>query len=247
MDKSIQAPIEPEAVKVNDIEPQVEESNASELSCTICVCRNIRSNKYFIVVDTAQDDKFKLVTPKNEILMLQSNLFSEPEDMDELLLRKAGLLSEEQLDCYYRYIEEQEKELSESVSNIAFKHSGAEPEYVKTYRSMLNNADSMPSKMHRIVAERKSIKWYGLVEQLTKHGYAGRGGSLTASLKVLEIDGYLQVEGTGDGKLISYARAIERTGTDKASIRTMKELDKILKTMTEEQKKLFLEKIKELL
>lgn len=243
MDKWTQTPREQEAVKVNDIETQVKESNGSELSWTICVCKNIRSGKYFIVIDTTQDDKLKLVTPRNEIRMLQSSLFSEPEDMDENLLRKRGLLNEEQLDSYYRYIDEQEKELSESASHTAFKHGGAEPEYVRTYRSMLNNADTMPSKMHRIVEERKHIKWYKLVEELTKHGYVGRGGSLAASLKVLENDGYLQVEGTGDDKLISYGRAIDRTGTDKTSIKIMKELDKFFNGMTKEHKEIFLEKI----
>lgn len=247
MDKWTQTPKEPETVKVNGIENQLEESNGSEISCTICVCSNNRSGKYFIVIDTTQDDKLKLVTPKNEILMLQSNLFSEPEDVDEILLREGGLLNEEQLDSYYRYIDEQEKELSEGAIHTAFKHGGVEPEYVRTYRSMLNNANSMPSTMHRIVEERKHLKWYELVEQLTKHGYVGRGGSLTASLKVLEIDGYLQVDGTGDGKSLSYARAIERTGTDNTAQKKMKDLDKLLKRMTEEQKELLLEKLKQLL
>jgi hypothetical protein len=153
-------------------------------------------------------------------------------------------LNEEQIAAYYKYIEEYENELSEGVTQTGFNHGGAEPEYVRTYRGMLNNANSMPSTMHRIVEERKHIKWSELVEQLTKHGYIGRGGSLAASLKVLEIDGYLQVEGTGNSKSISYTRAIERTGTDKTSHNKMNELGKLFKRMTEEQKASFLEELK---
>lgn len=226
---------------------QSEESKTSAMSCDICVCSNNKTGKYFIVIDSTQETVMTLVTPVCTILPLQSSLFSEPEDVDENILRETGLLNEEQIAAYYRYIEEHEKELSEGVTQTGFNHGGAEPEYVRTYRGMLNNAHSMPSTMHRIVEERKHIKWSELVEQLTKHGYIGRGGSLTASLKVLEIDGYLQVEGTGNSKSISYIRAIERTGTDKTSHKKMNELDKLLKRMTEEQKALFLEKIKQLL
>lgn len=216
----------------------------SEMACDLCVCSNNKSGKYFIVIDSSQDTIMTLVTPECTILPLRKNLFSEPEDMDENILREIGLLNEEQIAVYYKYIEEYENELSEGVTQTGFNHGGAEPEYVRTYRCMLNNANSMPSTMHRIVEERKHIKWSELVEQLIKHGYIGRGGSLAASLKVLEIDGYLQVEGTGNSKSISYTRAIERTGTDKTSHNKMNGPVKLFKRMTEEQKALFLEELK---
>ena len=221
-----------------------EELKTSTMPCDICVCSNNKTGKYFIVIDSTQETVMTLVTPAYKILQLQSSLFSESEYMDENILLQTGLLHENQIAAYYRYIEDYEKEC---VPQTGLNQSGVEPEYVRTYRNMLSNYNSMPSTMHRIVEERKHIKWYELVEQLTKHGYVGTGGSLTASLKVLEIDGYLQVEGAGNGKSISYIRAIERTGTNKTSHKKLNELDKLLKRMTEEQKALFLVRSKQLL
>lgn len=224
----------------------LEESKKSEIPCGICVCRNNKTGKYFIVLDCTQDTVMTLVTPVSTILPLQCNLFSEPEDMDENILRETGLLSEEQISAYYRYIEEHEKELSEVATQTGFKHSGAEPEYVKTYRKALENPKSMPSTMHRIIEERGRIKWYELKEQLTKHGYLGTGGSPTASLRILELDGYVQVEGVGESKSISYDRAIERTATEKISLKKMDEINKLIARMTDEDKARFLEKLKQL-
>jgi hypothetical protein len=219
------------------------------MSCDICVCRNNQTGKYFIVIDSTQDTVITLVTPISTILPLKSILFSEPEDMDENSLREAGLLSEEQLSAYYRYIEEHEKELAESSTQTGFKHGGAEPEYIRTYRRLLGNPHSMPSTMHRIIEERGRIKWYELKAQLTKYGYLATGGSPAASLGVLKLDGYVQVEGTGDSKSISYGRAIERKVADKTSRKATNEFDKFCERnhITEEQKKILIKKLSELL
>lgn len=220
---------------MNDLS-QHDEIKTLAMLCDICVCKNIKTGKYFIVIDCSQDTVMTLVTPVSTILTLESNLFSEPEDMDENVLRETGLLSEEQLSAYYRYIEEYEEVLEKNATGTGFVHGSDEPEYVRTYRKMLNNADSMPSIMHRIVEERREIKWYELAEQLTKHGYVKNSGSRTASLNVLERDGYLKVKGTGDNKSISYVRAIERTVSEKIPHNKINELNKLIKRLTKEQR-----------
>ena len=68
-------------------------------------CKNKRTGKYFVYIEDRPDGKFLLVTPRAEIKSLDPSLFDEPDEQnpDDLLSR--GLLNEQQLRRYHKFIE----------------------------------------------------------------------------------------------------------------------------------------------
>lgn len=79
-----------------------------------------------------------------------------------------------------------------------------EPEYIRTYREALANPDSLPSKMKKHIEEVGAITWGDLkrvcVERL---GYKSEtSGSIGASLRVLQLDGHVEIMGRGEDRTI---------------------------------------------
>lgn len=167
----------------------------------IPVCKNIKSGKYFIVLDDYDNDEILLVTPSCETKRLEKSLFNDIEQKDITELMRDHHLTPDQVDIYNEYINDKEKETDVAAPRPT---NGIEPEYIRTYRKMLNNRHTMPSTMLRIIKDNGEIKWVDLIEKLTNFGYVGTGGSLGASLRVLYIDGYVDVHGTGDYKTVIY-------------------------------------------
>ncbi len=83
-----------------------------------------------------------------------------------------------------------------------------EPEYIKIYREMLKNPDSLPSRMKKFIDDVGSMAWRDLkracVQQLGCKSETS--GSIGASLRVLELEGHVNVSGRGEGRRISSAR-----------------------------------------
>jgi hypothetical protein len=188
---------------------QNEVTNHSEVVNEIPVCKNIKSSKTFIVLDDINDDEILLVTPLRETKTLRKEYFTDYEYKDFNELLKNHLIESEQIDIYTKYINDIEKDADIEAPKPS---NGTEPEYVRTYRNMLKNSYSMPSIMLRIIKDYSEIKWVDLVEELTRYGYVGTGGSLGASLRVLYLDGYVDVHGAGDYKSVKYL-ADRTTGT----------------------------------
>ncbi|NQV15885.1 hypothetical protein HQ531_10545, partial [bacterium] len=60
-----------------------------------------------------------------------------------------------------------------------------------------------PSRMLQCIKNEPGITWIRLKTTLKdKYGYSETGGGISASLRVLLIDGYISIEGTGDNKRI---------------------------------------------
>lgn len=85
---------------------------------------------------------------------------------------------------------------------------GDEPEYIETYRKMLINPGSLPSKMRKHIDEVGSITWRDLQRVcVERFGCKSEtSGSIGASLQVLRLDGHVRVRGRGNGKKIFSAR-----------------------------------------
>lgn len=180
----------------------VDESTTYKIINNILVCKNIKSGKYFIVID---EDNSKLITPESKTIQTSFNLFTEPEELDEYKLLEDGRLTKAQVDLYYCELEKNEQALISYADGHKKKHSnGIEPQYIGTYRNMLSNPNTMPSIMLRIVKKYNKIMWIEVIELLVKnYGYKGTGGSLNASLIMLSIDGRVKVDGVGDSRVVS--------------------------------------------
>ena len=77
-----------------------------------------------------------------------------------------------------------------------------DPEYIVKYRNMLKNPDSITSKMLTIIKNSGAITWKNLKKKLMlEYGYKD-SGSFGASLRLLELDKYIEIDGKGDDKLI---------------------------------------------
>lgn len=95
-----------------------------------------------------------------------------------------------------------ERDLGEAASRQ--KRPQNEPGYVVSYRAMLNNPASLPSRMKEYIESLGVVKWGELkkacVERLGCKSQTS--GSIGASLRVLELDGLVRIEGKGDNKRI---------------------------------------------
>jgi len=78
------------------------------------------------------------------------------------------------------------------------------PKYIENYRKLLKNPDTLPSRIKQYIDQVGSINWRELkkicVEKLGCESEAS--GSIGASLKVLELDGYVTITGWGEDKKI---------------------------------------------
>jgi hypothetical protein len=82
--------------------------------------------------------------------------------------------------------------------------AGSEPEYIKTYREMLNNPASLPSRMKKYIDEVGSLSWAELKKACVQRlgCKTETSGSIGASLRVLELDGHVRTTGRSDTKRI---------------------------------------------
>lgn len=84
-----------------------------------------------------------------------------------------------------------------------------EPPYIEAYRKMLKNPRSLISQMRKHIDDIGKISWAELKNYCIQHlGCKSKeSGSIGASLKVLERDGYIRIEGWGESKRIISLRA----------------------------------------
>lgn len=94
------------------------------------------------------------------------------------------------------------------ATSVRQRSNEAEPPYIERYRKMLPNPNSLPSKIKKYVNERGSVTYSDLKRAcVDKFGCKSESsGSIGASVKVLQTDGYIRVEGYGDYKRISILR-----------------------------------------
>lgn len=80
----------------------------------------------------------------------------------------------------------------------------AQPDYISTYREMLKSPDTLPSRMLRYIANTESVTYGDLKKACVRElgCKSESSGSIGASLKVLELDGYVTIEGWGNWKRI---------------------------------------------
>jgi hypothetical protein len=101
--------------------------------------------------------------------------------------------------------EEQVKFKREPWKNVPpIKGPQKEPSYIIRYRAQLNNPGSLPSKMNKYIEDSGVVTWGDLRRAcVEKLGYKSEtSGSIGASLRVLEIDELVRIEGKGDSKRI---------------------------------------------
>lgn len=78
------------------------------------------------------------------------------------------------------------------------------PGYIEKFRNMLKNPNSLPSKMKKYIDEEGPLSQADLKKACVE--YFGckseTSGSISASLRVLELDGHVRTTGRGDGRMI---------------------------------------------
>jgi hypothetical protein len=86
------------------------------------------------------------------------------------------------------------------------KSISKEPDYIRQYRSRLKEPNSMPSRILRHLEEIGSTTRERLQQDcVSKLGYTSKtSGSINASIKVLEVDGYIKIDGNSPNSKISF-------------------------------------------
>lgn len=154
----------------------------------------------------------------------------ESEEKKEQIQAKIGELSDN-VNKLKKQIEESESEkkkittetrgqISQIWQNLGFLHppvvekakeklkeKGVEEgtkEYIIRYRKMLENPQTLPSRMKKYIDEEERVTFKDLKHTCVEEFgcKSGTSGSIFASIKVLEIDGYIKIEGRGDNKRI---------------------------------------------
>lgn len=83
------------------------------------VCKNIHSGKYFLFIEETNDEKLLLVIPTGEVKPLNASLFEDIEEVNITDLLNNGLITQQQIDGYKKFVEEDSislfKEIMRSV------------------------------------------------------------------------------------------------------------------------------------
>lgn len=169
-------------------------------------CRNNNSGKYFIIISHENDEKAKMIMPDGNIKLLEIKLFNSFENKDLVEIFDENLITKQQLLSYTNYIEIDADKYIEDYERRegTIEQLGNEPEYIRSYRNMLKNPNTFPSRMLECICDNLEITLCKLKEILNeKYGYrTDTSGSFSASLRVLLVDGYVNIKGIGDNKTI---------------------------------------------
>ena len=172
---------------------------------TVEVCQNLKSDLYFIFVEKINESETTLIIPTGEIKTLELTLFSEIEEKSIHELLKQNLITKKQLSSFEKYINYNANKSIQDYLKNPKKALLNEPPYVNRYRKMLQHTDTIPSRMLDYVERKKNASWYVIKSFLTnEYGYID-SGSFSASLRVLLVDGFINIDGQGDNKIISIA------------------------------------------
>ncbi len=86
------------------------------------VCKNIASGKYFLFVEETNYEKLLLVIPTGEVKPLNASFFGEMEEVDITDFQNNGLLTQQQIDGYKKFVEEDSirllKEIMRPVEDV---------------------------------------------------------------------------------------------------------------------------------
>jgi hypothetical protein len=167
------------------------------------ICKNKNSGKYFIVVNHECDEKVKMIIPDGNVKILDLKLFECFEIKDLVNLFDNDFITKEQILRYSIYIEEDSDAFIDKFKSTSDDCSQGEPEYIKTYRKMLDNPKTFPSRMLQCITDNPGITQLELRKMLNeKFRYSSYGGSFSASLRVLLVNGLIDIDGIGDSKKI---------------------------------------------
>jgi len=187
------------------IEPQHDEKiniKDDSIDINVDICRNNRG-VHFIVIKEISNDKAIMITPNGEKKSLELSLFSELEEKGLNELFKEKLITENQLLTYKKYIDDNATRAINAFLVNPMNVSTKEPAYVRSYREMLNKPNTIPSRMFNYIEGCRETTWADVKSILTdKYGYRD-SGSYSASLRVLLIDGHINIRGKGDNKIIT--------------------------------------------
>jgi len=161
------------------------------------ICKNKESGEKFVFLEERLYEKASFILPNGTVKDLPLKLFNEVEEVEE------WELSEKQLQTL-KIVKDHENIYPKK--GYTKNHKEKEPDYIQKYRNMLKNPGTIPSIMLDIVKSNGSITWIKIKNELMNvYGYRYTG-SFGASLRVLKIDGYVKVQGTGEDKIISFSR-----------------------------------------
>ena len=168
---------------------------------TIEVCKNKRTGNFFIFLDKVSTNESHYIIPDGKIKTLSLDLFYEIEVREKKFLLTNNLITPEQ----YEKLKFYENKLNSSRIDhpILKRDSGGEPGYIKNYRKMLESPNTVPSIMLKCIKSAGTIRWKDLKKILIERYNYKESGGFGASLRVLEIDGHINIDGSGDEKLIS--------------------------------------------
>jgi hypothetical protein len=168
---------------------------------TIEVSKNKRTGKFFIFLEKVSTSESNYIIPDGKIKVLSSDLFDEVEVFKKKFLLSNKLITPEQSERLELY--EKEKKINRIDHPILKRVSGGEPGYIKKYRKLLESPNTVPSIMLRCIKSSGTIRWIDLKRILIEKYKYKESGSFGASLRVLSIDGHINIDGSGDEKLIS--------------------------------------------
>lgn len=131
------------------------------------------------------------------------------------LVKKAGFsVSEEEVRRFVKTQnskkpkEEKTGTVSIPIYNLPIDHiekTGAESDYLKGYRKQLKNPNNLISKIKQYIEQKGKIKRVELIRVCVDvFGCKSKtSGSIGASIKLLETDGYIKIEGSGHSSVIT--------------------------------------------
>lgn len=166
-------------------------------------CKNLSSDKYFIILEEIDDLHTKMILPTGDIKILENELFDEFEDLSLGYLLENSLITKDQIEAYFNFLSTNTG--ISTGANEGSKYYREEPTYIKNYRAMLSNPDTWPSKLLATIISNSPITLTKLKVKMDKrydYSPSESNGSFGASLKVLALDGYIRVEGQGNSKII---------------------------------------------
>jgi hypothetical protein len=83
------------------------------------ICKNVRSNRYFIYIGDTGNGEALLINPEAEIKSLKLDLFHEVEEQDETYLLENNIVTESQVKRFHDYNNSRVEEFIENFKEMS--------------------------------------------------------------------------------------------------------------------------------
>ncbi len=85
---------------------------------------------------------------------------------------------------------------------VESKKETGEASYIPRYRKQIANSNTVPGKIREYIQKKRKVSFQNLLKECARFGASPKSGGISATVRILELDRKIKVEGKGEGRML---------------------------------------------